>query len=387
MAARINSMHTRHPIFNDDNFQTSSDTNDIYGLDKKIQDDGMKSHPGTNWCGRKGTSRDYNDLGEHRETDKCCRDHYHCDNIPSGEELNNIVNSIIFPGTKWCGPGDIAEGYDDLGIFKETDMCCRDHDHCDHIPAGEEKCGIENKYYYTRLHCKCDKNFFECLHKSTDIAAYFVGQAYFGVSGQCFRKDYPIKDCIEYESVFPDKRCVKYSYNENEPQFYQWFDLPYYFSKKFPDLNGSENGNVTDFKCFFDDTDACCRAHDHCDHILAGKSKCGLQNKGLYTRLHCECDKEFFECLHKVDSLTSNLIGKIYFTITKQCYRKDYPIIKCKESVNILTSERCIEYIYDKSKSKIFQWFDLPFYKLKVFPNLNNSTSDESENCSSFSFF
>lgn len=39
--------------------------------------------------------------------------------------------SITVPGTKWCGHGNTASSYDDLGKEVETDMCCRDHYHCE----------------------------------------------------------------------------------------------------------------------------------------------------------------------------------------------------------------------------------------------------------------
>ena len=35
-----------------------------------------------------------------------------------------------WPGTKWCGSGDMAANYHDLGQEYEMDMCCRTHDHC-----------------------------------------------------------------------------------------------------------------------------------------------------------------------------------------------------------------------------------------------------------------
>ena len=38
----------------------------------------------------------------------------------------NLLNSLfIFPGTKWCGQGAVAKGYNDLGYHEEADRCCR----------------------------------------------------------------------------------------------------------------------------------------------------------------------------------------------------------------------------------------------------------------------
>ena len=38
----------------------------------------------------------------------------------------NIFNRVlIFPGTKWCGQGAVAEHYGDLGYHAEADRCCR----------------------------------------------------------------------------------------------------------------------------------------------------------------------------------------------------------------------------------------------------------------------
>lgn len=76
--------------------------------------------------------------------------------IMSDDELNELRKLIqaphaisrrdldlIYPGTKWCGAGNDAATYDDLGTAEEVDMCCREHDHCDmFIEAGQSKYGL-----------------------------------------------------------------------------------------------------------------------------------------------------------------------------------------------------------------------------------------------------
>lgn len=39
--------------------------------------------------------------------------------------LNMLNRILIFPGTKWCGQGSVAEHYEDLGYHAEADRCCR----------------------------------------------------------------------------------------------------------------------------------------------------------------------------------------------------------------------------------------------------------------------
>ncbi len=39
--------------------------------------------------------------------------------------LNLFNRILIFPGTKWCGQGAVAEHYSDIGYHSEADRCCR----------------------------------------------------------------------------------------------------------------------------------------------------------------------------------------------------------------------------------------------------------------------
>ncbi|KAK0041512.1 Group 3 secretory phospholipase A2, partial [Biomphalaria pfeifferi] len=69
-----------------------------------------------------------------------------------------LTGWMIFPGTKWCGDGDIAENKHDLGHHVELDKCCRRHDLCPLvIPRLSWKYGMFNYRLHTISHCKCDR--------------------------------------------------------------------------------------------------------------------------------------------------------------------------------------------------------------------------------------
>lgn len=137
--------------------------------------------------------------------------------------------SVLFPGTKWCGAGNSAGSYEDLGRAKGTDMCCRDHDHCtDLILSGESKYGLTNDASYTRLSCECDEKFRACLHDVKSKIANKVGQLYFNVIGtKCYRKYYPIIGCNVYGGFFK-RKCIAYNFDTNAEMIYQWFDVSNY---------------------------------------------------------------------------------------------------------------------------------------------------------------
>ncbi|EDS29815.1 phospholipase A2 [Culex quinquefasciatus] len=136
--------------------------------------------------------------------------------------------NLTLPGTKWCGPGNTADDYEDLGKHEEEDKCCRDHDHCDNIPAGEMKYGLTNDDYFTRLHCKCDRDFQQCLKKINTTLSNRLGSFYFAVRDKCYKKQYPIVDCGEKKNMLFLRRCVRYVVNSSASREWQWFDLPFY---------------------------------------------------------------------------------------------------------------------------------------------------------------
>jgi secretory phospholipase A2 len=105
--------------------------------------------------------------------------------------------NLSFPGTKWCGPGNTASDYEDLGNDESVDRCCRDHDHCDNIASGEERYGLKNTDYFTRLHCECDKEFKQCLRKVDSRRGNYIGNFYFNLRDRCYKEQHPIVGCDE----------------------------------------------------------------------------------------------------------------------------------------------------------------------------------------------
>lgn len=80
-----------------------------------------------------------------------------------------VRKSLTFPGTKWCGIGNTADSYPDLGSKREVDICCRKHDHCKiHIPRFKVKYGLHNLSMFTVSHCSCDREFKKCLQQQQD---------------------------------------------------------------------------------------------------------------------------------------------------------------------------------------------------------------------------
>lgn len=48
-----------------------------------------------------------------------------------GNFLGSFKSMLIYPGTRWCGMGNRANHYNDLGfLHSREDACCREHDMC-----------------------------------------------------------------------------------------------------------------------------------------------------------------------------------------------------------------------------------------------------------------
>ncbi|XP_063913868.1 phospholipase A2-like [Zophobas morio] len=149
---------------------------------------------------------------------------------------NNLQNLIV-PGTKWCGKGSIAVSYDDLGVAREVDICCRAHDLCpDSIEPGETRHGLENTGFGVWSLCDCDEKLRMCLKNVNNLISDGVGFLFFNVLGpKCFKKEYPVVGChkCEYTTYAykerDRKRCVEPVLDKSGSKIYQCFDNHLYY--------------------------------------------------------------------------------------------------------------------------------------------------------------
>ncbi|XP_059214361.1 group 3 secretory phospholipase A2 [Centropristis striata] len=93
-----------------------------------------------------------------------------------------VKRGFIVPGTLWCGSGNKAPSYADLGVFADTDSCCREHDQCKHtILSFHSQFGVFNSNIFTMSHCDCDNNFRRCLTEANDSISDVVGYTFFNL--------------------------------------------------------------------------------------------------------------------------------------------------------------------------------------------------------------
>uniref|UniRef100_A0A3B5QB28 phospholipase A2 n=1 Tax=Xiphophorus maculatus TaxID=8083 RepID=A0A3B5QB28_XIPMA len=121
---------------------------------------------------------------------------------------------FTYPGTLWCGAGNNADNYNQLGDFADTDSCCRTHDHCPHvIHAFSSNYGYTNFKWHSICHCDCDEELKACLRQVNDTSSRVVGQAFFNVIGvPCF--DFTYEEQCRYDK-FPIavlREAVPYDY-------------------------------------------------------------------------------------------------------------------------------------------------------------------------------
>ncbi|XP_061458638.1 group 3 secretory phospholipase A2 [Rhineura floridana] len=103
------------------------------------------------------------------------------------------------PGTLWCGAGDSAGNFTDLGVFQGPDVCCREHDRCEaQISALGYGFGMRNFRLHTVSHCDCDAQFRHCLMNLNDTISNFIGVTFFNLlEAPCFVLE-ESEECLEW---------------------------------------------------------------------------------------------------------------------------------------------------------------------------------------------
>ncbi|XP_058793031.1 uncharacterized protein LOC131665268 isoform X2 [Phymastichus coffea] len=145
--------------------------------------------------------------------------------------FSDVLNMIgdrfkaVYPGTEWCGAGNVAKNAGEIGLFKKTDSCCKEHDQCNvSLEAGTSERGLRNNGIFTRSHCLCDAKFYYCLKEARSIVATNIGVTYFNIlRPQCFKYEHP---ALCAKSRLRNNKCLTYSYNYFLTKTWQWFDSP-----------------------------------------------------------------------------------------------------------------------------------------------------------------
>ncbi|XP_033627963.1 uncharacterized protein LOC117290611 [Asterias rubens] len=130
----------------------------------------------------------------------------------SGATRRHRRGLLTYPKTLWCGKGTEAKNYDELGEDRSADTCCRAHDTCPYlqIEPMDSKLHLRNIAPYTISHCKCDKMFHNCLKRADTPVAKGVADVFFNklklkcfvtrLRKQCLETDW-IGSCLRREKT------------------------------------------------------------------------------------------------------------------------------------------------------------------------------------------
>ncbi|PWA26794.1 hypothetical protein CCH79_00001227 [Gambusia affinis] len=119
--------------------------------------------------------------------------------------------------------------------------------------------------------------------------------------------------------------------------------------------DGSGNG-------VFSDTDSCCREHDQCKHtILSFQSDFGVFNSNIFTMSHCDCDNKFRRCLTEANDSIADVVGYTFFNLLKmhcftfshrlQCAERNW-FGMCKKTQMAVYADVHSPTLYESSESK-----------------------------------
>lgn len=163
-----------------------------------------------------------------------------------------IFHDFLFPGT-FCKTILLKEPITIVDNGKRrlyldekynVDTCCRTLLKCDANKHNE----LNHTNEWNFRHCDCENSFQICLGNLKTPLSNELALMYSINTTKCYAIDYPIINCIEYESYAEStapflrfvnsaerekffNRCSKYELDENQQQELQLFDLPFNYSE------------------------------------------------------------------------------------------------------------------------------------------------------------
>uniref|UniRef100_A0A8V0ZLU1 phospholipase A2 n=1 Tax=Gallus gallus TaxID=9031 RepID=A0A8V0ZLU1_CHICK len=230
------------------------------------------------------------------------------------------------PGTLWCGAGDSAGNSSELGLFRDPDRCCREHDRCGaQIAALQFNFGIRNYRPHTVSHCDCDAAFRRCLRALNDTISDLIGVTFFDLlEVPCFvlRR---AEQCVRWHWWGGGTRWCRWprwcgraptapwplrpsgalrAARSPEPSERRSGVRP---SRRAPRADGGVSAGWgpggaspgralrSDHRSLPSGLGRLCRAYRHldrCEHRIAPReAKYGLRNGGARTLFHCNCTR------------------------------------------------------------------------------------------------
>ncbi|XP_055369303.1 group 3 secretory phospholipase A2 isoform X2 [Betta splendens] len=247
-----------------------------------------------------------------------------------------VKRAFIVPGTLWCGSGNKAPSYEDLGVFADTDSCCREHDQCKHtILSFHSQFGVFNTNIFTMSHCECDGRCKEskmalyaevhppALFDSTGPAngsANSTGSAFSATTEHPTPSDRPFYPTSASTGPSPPPSAsITTVTNATTSSIH---------SSSAPTGPGSERTDTADVlspakRLTEQDSDSAARPSacgvykdlDKCrNKIPPGESRFGLDNAEARTLYHCNCTSRLFQTLSeqtRASSVQALLLGRV----------------------------------------------------------------------------
>ncbi|XP_054613504.1 group 3 secretory phospholipase A2 isoform X4 [Dunckerocampus dactyliophorus] len=232
---------------------------------------------------------------------------------PEVKGHQRVKRGFIVPGTLWCGSGNKAPSYDDLGVFSDTDSCCREHDQCKHtILSFHSQFGVFNSNIFTMSHCDCDS---KC--KESKMALY--AEVHPPTLYQSTSATAPSVNISNVSLLMEDMPSAMMSLT-TPPSASRLpavsFPAPDNTSRRQADLLG-QNGSCSAFKIL-----------DECREKIPPKmTRFGLFNSESKTVYHCSCTSRTFHTLTQqhqpltpVQNILLDLMSQSCF-LQKNCTR------------------------------------------------------------------